>query len=180
LRYFLAFARVGSMQAAAKLLGVNQSTVQRRIAELEERLGRRLVERHLTSYRLTELGEELRPAAERVEAAVATFERQLAASDKDLTGTIRVTCGSILADRLRRTPLIGLPGAQSCRCSCETTFLQLKHSFVTMAPFLRFERVRPLLGTSGLCAGRLVTGWAKFSCPCGTPRSSRQAGDPQI
>ena len=22
--------------------------------------------------------------------------------------------------------------------------------------------------------------WAKFSCPCGTPRSSRQAGDPQI
>jgi DNA-binding transcriptional LysR family regulator len=106
LRYFLAFARAGSMQAAAKTLGVNQSTVQRRIAELEERLGRPLVERHLTSYRLTELGQELRPAAEEVEAAVATFERQLAASDKDLTGTIRVTCGSILADRLRRTNLI--------------------------------------------------------------------------
>jgi ATP-dependent Clp protease ATP-binding subunit ClpX len=30
------------------------------------------------------------------------------------------------------------------------------------------------------CAGGLVTGWAKFSCPCGTPRSARQAGDPQI
>ena len=65
LRYFLAFARAGSMQAAAKALGVNQSTVQRRIAELEERVGRRLVERHLGSYRLTELGEELRPAARR-------------------------------------------------------------------------------------------------------------------
>jgi DNA-binding transcriptional LysR family regulator len=64
LRYFLAFARAGSMQAAAKTLGVNQSTVQRRISELEERLGRRLVERHLTTYRLTELGRELRPAAE--------------------------------------------------------------------------------------------------------------------
>ena len=36
LRYFLAFARAGSMQAAAKALGVNQSTVQRRIAELED------------------------------------------------------------------------------------------------------------------------------------------------
>jgi len=106
LRYFLAFARAGSMQAAAKALRVNQSTVQRRISELEERLGRRLIERHLTTYRLTELGRELRPAAEGVEAAVATFERQLAASDKDLTGTIRVTCGSILADRLRRTDLI--------------------------------------------------------------------------
>jgi DNA-binding transcriptional LysR family regulator len=117
LRYFLAFARAGSMQAAAKALGVNQSTVQRRIVELEERLGRRLVERHLTSYRLTELGEELRPTAEGVEAAVAAFERRLAASDKGLTGTIRVTCGSILGDRLRRTTLIDLfhsryPGLQ--------------------------------------------------------------------
>jgi DNA-binding transcriptional LysR family regulator len=76
LKYFLAFARVGSMQAAAKVLGVNQSTVQRRIADLEERVGRRLVERHFGGYRLTELGEELRPTAEGVDAAVAAFERR--------------------------------------------------------------------------------------------------------
>ncbi len=94
------------MQAAAKALGVNQSTVQRRIAELEERLGRQLVERHLSGYRLTELGENLRPAAEGVETAVAAFERQFAASDRGLTGTIRVTCGSILAERLGRTSLL--------------------------------------------------------------------------
>ena len=41
LKYFLAFARAGSMQAAAKALGVNQSTVQRRLAEFEERIDRR-------------------------------------------------------------------------------------------------------------------------------------------
>ena len=52
-RHFLAFARAGSMQAAAKALGVNQSTVQRRIAELEECIGQRLVEHHLKGYRLT-------------------------------------------------------------------------------------------------------------------------------
>jgi DNA-binding transcriptional LysR family regulator len=106
LRYFLAFARAGSMQGAAKALGVNQSTVQRRIAELEERVGRRLVERHVGSYRLTALGEELRPAAEGVEVAVAAFERDLAARDKGLTGTVRLTCGSGVAACLRRTPLI--------------------------------------------------------------------------
>jgi DNA-binding transcriptional LysR family regulator len=106
LRYFLAFARAGSMQAAAKALGVNLSTVQRRIAELEQRVGRRLVERHVGSYRLTALGEELRPAAEGVEAAVAAFERDLAARDKGLTGTVRLTCGSGVAACLRRTPLI--------------------------------------------------------------------------
>jgi DNA-binding transcriptional LysR family regulator len=103
LRYFLAFARAGSMQAAAKVLG--QSTVQRRLAQLEERLDQRLVERHLGGYRLTELGGELRPAAEAVEAAVAAFERRLAASDKGLTGTIRVTCGTILATDLP-TPMV--------------------------------------------------------------------------
>jgi DNA-binding transcriptional LysR family regulator len=106
IRHFLAFARAGSMQAAAKALGVNQSTVQRRIAELEECVGHRLVERHLGSYRLTALGEELRPAAEGVEAAVTFFERHLAACDKGLTGTVRVTCGSSVAACLRRTPLI--------------------------------------------------------------------------
>jgi DNA-binding transcriptional LysR family regulator len=106
LRHFLAFARTGGMHAAAKALGVNQSTVQRRIAELEERVGRRLIERHLGGYRLTALGQELLPAAEGVEAAVGVFERHLAASDKDLTGTVRVTCGTIVAACLQRTPLI--------------------------------------------------------------------------
>jgi len=105
-RHFLAFARAGSMQAAAKALGVNQSTVQRRIAELEECVGHRLVERHLASYRLTALGEQLLPAAEGVEAAVAAFERNLAASDKGLGGIVRVTCGSSMAACLRQTPLI--------------------------------------------------------------------------
>jgi DNA-binding transcriptional LysR family regulator len=106
LRYFLAFARTGSMLAAAKLLGVNQSTVQRRLAELEQRLGCRLVMRHLTGYRLTELGEALRPSAEHVEAAVTAFQRDLASRDQAVAGTVRLTTGSVLADRLRRTSLI--------------------------------------------------------------------------
>jgi DNA-binding transcriptional LysR family regulator len=106
LKHFLAYAREGSTLAAAKALGVNQSTVHRRLAELEERLGQRLIERHLSGYRLTKLGEELRPYAERIEQAVVAFERQLAASDKAVTGTIRVTCPTTVADRLTRTTLI--------------------------------------------------------------------------
>jgi len=106
LKLFLAFARNGSTLAAAKALGVNQSTVHRRLAALEECLGRRLVERHLTGYRLTALGEELRPYAERVEEAAAAFERHLASCDQELTGKIRVTCPAAVADRLARTPLI--------------------------------------------------------------------------
>jgi hypothetical protein len=59
-------------------------------AELEERVGRRLVERHVGAYRLTELGRELRPATESVESAVAAFERRLAAYDKGLPGALEV------------------------------------------------------------------------------------------
>jgi DNA-binding transcriptional LysR family regulator len=100
LRYFLAVARAGSTLAAAKSLSVSQPTVQRRLAMLEERIGRRLVERHPTGYRLTDKGKELLPHAERVEQDIAGFERQLRASDKELTGIIRITCPEADIDRL--------------------------------------------------------------------------------
>jgi len=105
LRYFLAVARTGSTIAAAKAMGWSQSTVQRRLARLERQLGCKLVERHPTGYRLTALGEDLRRYAEYVEEAVAVFERHLAASDKRLTGTVRVTCPEGLVDPLL-TPLV--------------------------------------------------------------------------
>jgi DNA-binding transcriptional LysR family regulator len=108
LKYFLAFGRTGGMLAAAKALGVNQSTVQRRITELESRLGRRLVARHAGGYRLTALGQDLLPAAEQVETAALAFDRAVAASDNGLAGTIRVTTGVILAARLRHSKLIDM------------------------------------------------------------------------
>jgi DNA-binding transcriptional LysR family regulator len=106
LRHFLAVARHGSTLAAAKALGVNQSTVHRRMCELERRLGRRLVERHPTGYRLTEVGEDLRPLAERMETAAQDFERRAASSDADLIGTVRVTCPETVGYRMMKTSLL--------------------------------------------------------------------------
>jgi DNA-binding transcriptional LysR family regulator len=106
LRHFLAVARYGSTVAAAKALNVNQSTVHRRLDELEKRLGRRLVLRQPTGYKLTELGQGIVSNAERVEEAVQAFERRLAASDTELAGTVRVTCPEVLGLRLMRSQLI--------------------------------------------------------------------------
>jgi DNA-binding transcriptional LysR family regulator len=106
LRHLLAVARHGSTLAAAKVLGVNQSTVHRRLCELERRLGRRLVERHPTGYRLTAVGQELLPLAERIEMAVEDFERLAASSDADLVGTVRVTCPETVGYRMMKTPLL--------------------------------------------------------------------------
>jgi DNA-binding transcriptional LysR family regulator len=92
LRHFLAIARVGSTQAAAKALQVNQSTVQRRLAALEEAIGDKLVERHPAGYRLTELGRKALPHAEAMEASVAAVERLVKTAETELTGTVRITC----------------------------------------------------------------------------------------
>ena len=99
LRYFLAVARTGSTIAAAKDLGVNQSTVQRRLAALEEAIGRELVERLPVGYRLTSFGEELRPHAEQVETAIACLDRKIASTDTAPSGTVRLTCSEGMAYR---------------------------------------------------------------------------------
>lgn len=64
LKYFLEVARRGS--TLAKTLGVNQSTVHRRLSELEKQFGHRLVVRQPAGYRLTELGRDVVAHVERV------------------------------------------------------------------------------------------------------------------
>ena len=106
LRYFLSVARHGSTIAAAKALHLSQSTVHRRLAELEKRMGRHVVIRHATGYRLTEFGKELQPFAEQVEEAVAAIERHLSAADDTPTGSVRVTCSESIGYRLMKSPLL--------------------------------------------------------------------------
>jgi DNA-binding transcriptional LysR family regulator len=106
LKYFLAVARHHSTIAAGKALGLSQSTVHRRLSELERRTGRQLVTRHTTGYRLTELGEQLLPYAERVEAAITDFERRVTDTERDLSGVIRVTCPEPIVYRMTQSGLI--------------------------------------------------------------------------
>jgi DNA-binding transcriptional LysR family regulator len=106
LRYFLAVARQGSTIAAGRALQVNQSTVHRRLMALEHRIGRPLVKRHPTGYRLTELGEEMVAYAEKVEQAVQAFEQQLEAIRRDAVGVVRVTCPEPIIYRITQSSLL--------------------------------------------------------------------------
>lgn len=100
LRHFLAVARGGSTLSAARILGVNQTTVARRIAALEQALGEKLFERAAGGYRLTEVGSAMVPNAERVEMEVESFGRMVAQRSRKLLGVIRVTTNDVLADCL--------------------------------------------------------------------------------
>lgn len=106
LRYFLAVARHGSTLAAARALNTSQSTVQRRLVELERRLGRDLVKRHATGYRLTEFGEQMLPFAERVEHAIQTFEQQKQTIERGNVGVIRLTCPEPIMYRITQAALL--------------------------------------------------------------------------
>ena len=106
LRYFLAVARHGSTLAAAQALKVNQSTVQRRLTELERRIGRKLARRHASGYRLTDLGREMVAHAEGVERAALAFEQHLGQTGRDAVGVIRVTCPEPIVFRITQSSLL--------------------------------------------------------------------------
>jgi len=91
LRSFLAIAREGSLQGAARALGVNHSTVFRRLNALEARLGVRLFDRSPRGYGLTAAGEQMVRSAERVEDEILGLERRLLGGDVRLAGSLRVT-----------------------------------------------------------------------------------------
>jgi DNA-binding transcriptional LysR family regulator len=100
LSYFLAVAREGSTAAAARALKVNQSTVSRRIAVLEEGLGVRLFDKSRDGYRLTSAGAELVNNARTIDESVAAFCRRAASFDTRLSGSLRLSTAEGIAYRL--------------------------------------------------------------------------------
>lgn len=91
LRFALAVASAGSLAAAGRKLGVNHTTVLRRIAALEKRLGLQFFERTPSGYVLTARGEELVGAARGMDETVNRLELRLAGADLSVSGPVRVT-----------------------------------------------------------------------------------------
>lgn len=106
LKHFLAVARHGSTTAASRAEQVDQSTVQRRLAELERRIGQPLVERHAGGTRLTAYGQQLLPLAQRVEHDMMALEQFITSSARALSGTIRLTCPEPIVARITRSTLL--------------------------------------------------------------------------
>ncbi|TMB30809.1 MAG: LysR family transcriptional regulator [Deltaproteobacteria bacterium] len=99
-RFFLAVARRGSVRAAAEHLKVNHSTVLRRIAQLEQRLGALLFEKRPSGYRLTRAGNEVLELAEQMEASSSQLETRIFGRDQAVRGSLRVTLPPTLATYL--------------------------------------------------------------------------------
>jgi DNA-binding transcriptional LysR family regulator len=107
LRFVAALSRAGSLAKTAAALGVDHTTVGRRIEAAERALGLRLFTRAASGYVLTREGEQLIAPLRQVEDAVLALERGVHAQRGALEGKVRVTSPetfgiAYLASRLAR------------------------------------------------------------------------------
>ncbi len=96
LRVLVAIADTGSMRRAAERLGVNPSTVSRRLGGLEDALQTRLFDRHPDGLELSGAGEEVLAVARRLHEDVAELQRVVGGRDQRLRGTVRITAAEIM------------------------------------------------------------------------------------
>lgn len=93
LRVVLAVLRHRSHGGAGRALGVDPTTVGRRVAALEKALGARLFDRTPSGLAPTETGSGLLARCERIEEEVLAAERELHGADARLSGPVRITAG---------------------------------------------------------------------------------------
>jgi DNA-binding transcriptional LysR family regulator len=106
-KYFLAIAREGQMLAAARRMQVSQARLSRRLQALEDAVGTRLFDRSTRGCTLTEDGQTMFEAAERVEAEMLGCLGRLQRREEEVAGTIRIGApdgfgSAFLAPRLAR------------------------------------------------------------------------------
>jgi DNA-binding transcriptional LysR family regulator len=97
LRFVLAVARNRNLRGAAAALGVNHSTMFRRLNALEKALGSKLFERLAEGYRPTASGRRLLETADRMETELLALDRELSGRDTRLTGDLRITASQSMA-----------------------------------------------------------------------------------
>ncbi|MGI6245280.1 MAG: LysR family transcriptional regulator [Pseudochelatococcus sp.] len=103
-RLVRAICTTGSLTGAADALGVNHSTVFRRLANLEALIGVKLFERHRSGYTPTPPAEEMLAISERWSDDVAALGRLLMGCSHSPSGELRITTSDTLLLHLL-TPL---------------------------------------------------------------------------
>ncbi|WP_342649658.1 LysR family transcriptional regulator [Pseudomonas sp. REB1044] len=97
IRIFLAVHRASTLTGAAQQLGIDQTTVSRRLAGLERTLGSRLFLRSNSGLTLTVTGRDVLLKAQDMERMAVSFERRGEGADARAEGEVRVTTTDALA-----------------------------------------------------------------------------------
>ena len=104
-RLFLALYRSSTVGAAAAVMGVDASTVSRRLVTLERAVGASLFDRGRDGITVTKAGEDLLAAAERMEDAMTSFATAADGLEREVSGVVRITSPPDVVDVVL-TPLL--------------------------------------------------------------------------
>ena len=117
LYYFAKVVEAGGFAAAGRLLGIPKSRLSRRVAELEERLGARLLQRTTRQLKLTAVGERYLRHCQAMLLEAEMADEAVASMSSEPRGRLRVTCPvglahefmpSVISSFLQAYPLVQL------------------------------------------------------------------------
>ncbi|WP_028620091.1 LysR substrate-binding domain-containing protein [Pseudomonas sp. Ant30-3] len=117
LYYFAKVVEAGGFAAAGRLIGIPKSRLSRRIAELEERLGARLLQRTTRQLKLTAVGERYLRHCQAMLLEAEMADETVASMSSEPRGRLRVSCPvglaheilpEIIAQFLEKCPLVQL------------------------------------------------------------------------
>jgi DNA-binding transcriptional LysR family regulator len=97
-RLFLALCRSSTVGSAARVLGIDASTVSRRLMLLEEAVKATLFDRGRDGITPTKAAEDLMPVAEEIEAVIRRFTTAAEGLEREIEGLVRLTCPPDVAD----------------------------------------------------------------------------------
>ena len=100
LKVILAIFRAKSLAGAARKLGVNETTVARRLAKIENQLDARVFERKSKSLLPSQTGRFVVHSAERVELETQSLGNKVIGADKIVAGVVRLTAVPIMINHL--------------------------------------------------------------------------------
>ena len=100
LYYFAKVVEAGGFAAAGRLLGIPKSRLSRRIAELEERLGARLLQRTTRQLNLTAVGERYLRHCQAMLLEAEMADEAVASMSSEPRGRLRVSCPTGLAHEM--------------------------------------------------------------------------------
>ncbi|MCK6550009.1 LysR family transcriptional regulator [Myxococcota bacterium] len=169
-RVFLAVAKTGQLAAAAARLGLDVSTVSRRLDRIEAQLGVHLFDRTREGTVMTAAAELMVPAAEAMERAMADFVGSVAQVETEVEGVVRLTSPPGFADAFV-APLLARFHALHPRVCVELDASVAYADLTRREADLAIRLTRPTSGD--LLVTKLV---ATRSLPLTSPEYSEQLG----
>lgn len=157
---FVEVARQGSLTGAGQALGVDHSTVYRRLQQLERDLGVALFHKERGRYRLSEAGAAALAHAETADRSLVAFRRTVTGHDDRPEGMVRLTAPESLLGLLA-------PLAASFRATYPAIELQMAFSdrFLDLGRQEADVAVRPTSSPPEDLVGRRIAaiGWTTYA-----------------